>query len=136
MTRALACSTAAALFATVPAHAGDSTVRQAFRAGLAATRPGDFHARARLVKQTLERLRRDDTRSSSGREGRGLAVGGYLWALWGLRAQIEFVDEDNGLVAEATRDAARADRRWLHAAPRLRAAGKALGVPVGLVNGF
>ena len=53
-----------------------------------------------------------------------------------MRAQIEFVDEDAGAVAEAALDAARADRCWLHAAPRLRAAGKALGVPVGLVNGF
>lgn len=136
MTRVLACASAAALLAAAPAQAGDSSLRQAFRAGLTATRPGDFHGRARLVRQTLERLRHDDASSPSGREGRRLAVGGYLWALWGLRAQIEFVDEDSGQVAEATRDAARADRCWLHAAPRLRAAGKALGVPVGLVNGF
>jgi hypothetical protein len=36
----------------------------------------------------------------------------------------------------AARDAAHANRCWIRAAARLRAAGKALGVPVGLVNGF
>ena len=136
MTRALACAAAAALLAAAPAQAGDSTVRHVFRAGLVATHPGEFHARARLVRRTLERLRHDHASSPSGREARLDAIGGYLWALWGLRAQIEFVDEDSGQLAEATRDAARADRCWLHAAPRLRAAGQALGVPVGLVNGF
>jgi|1185.fasta_scaffold387425_2 hypothetical protein len=135
MTRALVCASAALLLAA-PASASDQTVRQTFRAGLAATHPGDFHVRARAVRQTLGKLRRDRPSSRSGQEGRRLAIGGYLWALWALRAQIEFVDEDSGQVAEATRDAARADRCWLHAAPRLRAAGEALGVPVGLVNGF
>ncbi len=135
MTRALVCATAA-LFLAGPASASDETVRQSFHAGLVATHPGEFHARARLLTRMLKRLRHDDASSPSGREARRLAIGGYLWALWGLRAQIEFVDEDSGQVAEATRDAARADRCWLQAAPRLRAAGKALGVRVGLVNGF
>lgn len=131
---ALVC--AAALLLAAPASASDETVRQSFHAGLAATHPGEFHARARLVIRTLERLRHDHATTATGRDARRLAIGGYLWALWGLRAQIEFVDEDSGQVAEATRDSARADRCWLHAAPRLRAAGSALGVPVGLVNGF
>ena len=135
MTRALVCASAALLLAG-PASASDETVRQSFRAGLAATHPGEFHARARLVTRTLERLRHDHATAATGREARRLAIGGYLWALWGLRAQIAFLEHDSGEVAMAARDAAHADLCWIRAAKRLRAAGKALGVPVGLVNGF
>jgi len=130
----LAC--AAALLLAAQASASDKTLRDSFRAGLAATRPGEFHARARLVTRTIERLRHDHAVTPTGRTARRRALGGYLWALWGLRAQIAFVEHDSGEVAMAARDAARADRCWIHAAARLRAAGKALGVPVGLVNGF
>jgi hypothetical protein len=136
MRRVLACATAASLLAAASAQAGDTTVRQAFRAGLVATHPGDFHVRARLVSRTLERLRHDRASSAPAREGRRLAIGGYLWALWGLRAQIAFAEHDSGEVVMAARDAGHADRCWIRAATRLRRAGKALGVPVGLVNGF
>jgi hypothetical protein len=122
--RALACVLAALVF-TGTADAG---VRHTFRSGLAAVQTGDYHVRARAARHTIARLRAEHAPPS--------AIGGFMWALWALRAQIEFVDNDSGRLAEATRDAARADRCWMHAGRLLRAAGSALGVPVGLVNGY
>ena len=124
MTRAIVCVVAA----LVIAPAADAGVRSTFRSGLGSVQTGDYHVRARAARHTIARLRAEHAPPR--------AIGGFMWALWALRAQIEFVDDDSGRLAEATLDAARADRCWMHAARLLREAGSALGVPVGLVNGY
>jgi hypothetical protein len=54
----------------------------------------------------------------------------------GIGSQLDFIENDSGEVAAATRDAVRADRYLTRGANRLRAAGRALGVQIGDLNGY
>jgi hypothetical protein len=65
-----------------------------------------------------------------------LALRGFEATLEGIRSQIEFSDNDSGEVAEATKDAKRADLYLRRGATLLRAAGAALGVRIGELNGY
>jgi hypothetical protein len=81
--------------------------------------------RAELLR-TLAQLRRDDASTPAGRRARRLAVAGFVATLRGVQSQIDFVDNDSGNVAAATRDAIRADRFLARGSRLLRAASRAL----------
>ena len=68
--------------------------------------------------------------------GRELALQGFEATLKGVRSQLDFSENDSGEVAAATRDAKRADRYLRRGANLLRAAGQALGVRIGELNGY
>ena len=82
--------------------------------------------RAELLR-TVARLRRDDASTPAGRRARRLGLAGFLATLRGVQSQIDFVDNDSGNVAAATRDAVRADRFLARGTRLLRAARRALG---------
>jgi hypothetical protein len=84
---------------------------------------------------TLAHLRRTHGTTAATRRGRELAIRGFEATLQGVRSLIDFDENDSGEVAAATRDAARADRYLTRGANRLRAAGRALGVQIGELNG-
>ena len=81
-------------------------------------------------------LRRVHGTTEGGRRGRELALRGFRATLEGIRSQIEFSDNDSGEVAEATKDAKRADLYLRRGANLLRAAGVALGIRIGELNGY
>lgn len=81
-------------------------------------------------------LRRVHGTTESARRGRELALRGFGATLEGIRSQIEFTDNDRGEVAEATKDARRADLYLRRGANLLRAAGTALGVRIGELDGY
>jgi hypothetical protein len=89
---------------------------------------------AELVR-VLERVRREHGTTPGSQRGRELAIQGFEATLKGVRSELDFDENDSGEVAAATRDAARADRYLTRGANRLRAAGRALGVQIGEVNG-
>jgi hypothetical protein len=74
----------------------------------------------------LAKLRRDHATSESTRRARTLAIRGFAAKLKSIAAEREFDENDSGEVAEATRDAARADAYRARADKLLRAAEKAL----------
>ena len=84
----------------------------------------------------LAHLRRAHGTTAGARRGRELALQGFEATLKGTRSQLEFSENDSGEVAEATRDAKRADRYLRRGANWLRAAGQALGVRIGELNGY
>ena len=135
--RSLACVivVAALCLAAPAAQASDGSLRWTLHAGLASI---GKYKRERLEPRlvvTLAALRADRASTPPGRDGRSLAIDGFSAALRAVRAELEFYNEDSGRLAEATKDASRADRNWKLAAHLLRQAGNALGVPVGRVNG-
>jgi hypothetical protein len=81
--------------------------------------------RAELLR-TVVRLRRDDASTSDGRRAKRLALAGFVATLRGVQSQIDFVDNDSGNVAAATRDAVLADRFLARGARLLRAANRTL----------
>jgi hypothetical protein len=90
---------------------------------------------AELV-QLVAHLRRAHGTTASARRGRELALEGFEATLKGTRSQLDFIENDSGEVAAATRDAKRADLYLRRGANRLREAGRALGVRVGELNGY
>jgi len=89
---------------------------------------------AELVR-TLAHLRRAHGTTAGTRRGRELAIQGFEATLKGVRSELDFSENDSGEVAAATRDAARADRYLTLGANGLRAAGRALGVRIGTLDG-
>ena len=83
------------------------------------------------LNETLKRLR-----SAHDGTARRLAIGGFEATLRGVEARIDFVENDSGNVAAATRDSQRADAGFSRGARLLRAAGRLLGVRVGELNGY
>ena len=81
-------------------------------------------------------LRRVHGTTPRARRARRLALQGIAATLEGIESQLEFSENDSGEVAEATKDAKRADRYLRLGANRLRAAGRALGVRIGDINGY
>jgi hypothetical protein len=84
----------------------------------------------------LAHLRRAHGTTTSSRRGRELALRGFEATLKGVRSQLDFSENDSGEVAAATRDAKRADLYLRRGANWLRAAGHALGVRIGELNGY
>ena len=72
-------------------------------------------------------LRSENASSDSGRRARTLAIAGFEAKLRSVSAEREFYENDSGEVAEATKDAARADANRKRATDLLRAAEQALG---------
>jgi hypothetical protein len=91
--------------------------------------------RAELVRLTAH-LRRLHGTTPSARRARELALQGFEATLEGTRSQLDFIENDSGEVAAATRDAKRADRFLRRGANWLRAAGQALGIRIGELNGY
>ena len=75
----------------------------------------------------VAKLRADRPTSESKRRARALAVSGFTAKLTSVRAEREFYENDSGQVAEATIDAARADKFRTHADSLLHDAEQALG---------
>ena len=118
------------------ARASDASVKATLIRGVAQIR----HVRPaekldRQLVRTLRSLRRDRASTPTGRRGRRLAIAGFTWTRKGLEAQLDFINNDSGNIEAATRDAKRADHYLNGGASRLRAAGRAFGLRIGLLNG-
>ena len=72
--------------------------------------------------------------STVGERARVLAMQGFEATIKGTRSQLDFIENDSGEVAAATRDAERADRYLTLGANRLRAAGQLLGIQIAKLN--
>ena len=83
----------------------------------------------------LARLRRTRGSTADGRRARDLAIQGLESTLEGVKSLIAFDENDSGNIEAATRDAKRADRFLKRGANQLRAAGTALGLRIGDLNG-
>ena len=133
---ASAVAIAAAVLTPAAAAASDAAVKRDLARGVAQIRT--THAQralaARLVA-TVKRLRADAASTAAGRRARTLAIRGFGWTLRGIRAQLDLVENDSGNIERAVRDAVRADRYLDRGARLLRAAGRALGIRVGKLNG-
>lgn len=106
---------------------GDATVERDITRGL--TDIQSVHDRKVLqakLTAVLAKLRRDQANSELKRRARALAIQGFEAKLKSISAEREFYENDNGQVAEATRDAARADAYRARADTLLRAAEQAL----------
>jgi hypothetical protein len=125
----------AALLPLPGAHASDGSLRWTLKTGVAAIGKYKRERLAPRLVVTIAALRADHPTTVPGRDGRALAIDGFRAAQRAVSAELEFYNEDSGRLAEATKDASRADRNWQQAARLLRQAGNALGVPVGRVNG-
>ena len=105
----------------------DATVEQDIARGLSDIQ--SVHDRKVLqakLTALLAELRRDHATSESTRRARALAIRGFAAKLESIAAEREFDENDSGEVAEATRDAARADAYRVRADNLLRAAETAL----------
>jgi hypothetical protein len=87
------------------------------------------------LTRTLARLRRTHASTAAGRRARALSLEGIESTLEGVKSLIAFDENDRGNIEAATRDARRADRFLRRGANQLRAAGSALGLRIGDVNG-
>jgi len=116
-----------ALVAGCGGTSGDSTVERDIARGIADIQSADDRKvlQAELTA-LLAKLRRDEASSESTRRARALAIRGFEAKLKSIAAEREFDENDSGEVAEATRDAARADAFRARADTLLRAAEQAL----------
>jgi hypothetical protein len=106
-------------------------VKGPFTEGVTAIRTTRDYERLRTrLEATIARLR------ATHGQGRTLALRGFEATLRGVEARIDFVQNDRGNIAAATRDAKRADAGFGKGARLLRAAGRLLGVRVGRLNGY
>jgi hypothetical protein len=112
----------------------DASIGDTFREGTRAMRTERGTALERKLEATLKTLRRDQASTPDGRRGRRLAIEGFKWALVSIRAELEFQFEDSGRLAEATKDARRADTARRKSERLLHAAGRVLGVEVGRLD--
>jgi hypothetical protein len=132
----LAAATAAG-FPASPAAASDATIKASILRAVADIRntPSEAKLDGRLAR-VLTRLRSDRGSTAAGRTARTLAIGGLTWTRRGLQARLDFIRNDSGNLPAAVRDARAADRRLKRGAALLRSAGKALGVRIGMLNGY
>ena len=115
----------------------DTAVKQELLRGVAQIRAtNDRRKLQALLTRTLARLRHTRGSTADGRRARELAVQGLESTLEGLKSLIDFDENDSGNIEAATRDAKRADRFLKRGANRLRAAGSALGIRIGDLNGY
>jgi hypothetical protein len=119
------------------AQASDASVKATLLRGVAQirhARPAEKLKLDRQLVRALTSLRRDRAATPAGRRGRRLAIAGFTWTRKGIKAQLDFINNDSGNIEAATRDAKRADRYLNGGASRLRAAGRAFGLRIGRIN--
>jgi hypothetical protein len=107
---------------------GDARVEHDIRRGL--VQIASVHDRKALeakLAAVVTGLRSESASSESARRARALAIAGFEAKLRSVSAEREFYENDSGQVAEATKDAARADANRKRATDLLRAAEHALG---------
>jgi polyisoprenoid-binding protein YceI len=107
---------------------GDTTLERDIQRGIAQIQ--SVHDRKALQEKLtalVAKLRHDAAGSQSARRARALAVRGFEAKLTSVKAEREFYENDSGQVAEATVDAARADKYQQRADELLRAAQQAIG---------
>jgi hypothetical protein len=132
--RALPAVAAAAL--AVVTSCGDSPgkaeVKAVFEDGVSAIRTTQDYEQLRArLRHTIARVR-----STPDGDARALAIRGFEATLRGVQSRIDFHENDRGNITAATRDAKRANAALARGATLLRAAGRLLDVPVGLLNGY
>jgi len=115
----------------------ETKVRQTFLRGIGEIKEPQTAQKLhhRLVR-TLMSLRSTDTTTTAGGRGKALATRGFTWTLRGVEARLEIARNDSGNLEASVHDAERSDRAFRHGARLLRAAGRALDVRVGRLNGF
>jgi hypothetical protein len=86
--------------------------------------------------RTLGKLRTERASTTTGCTAKRLAIQGFSWMLRGVEARLEITTNDSGNLEASVHDAKRADRDMRKGAGFLRAAGRALGVRIGRLNGF
>ena len=91
---------------------------------------------AAQLSRVITSLRNERGSTAAGERARTVALGGFELTLKGVGSQIDFIDNDRGEVAAATRDARRADRYLGRGADRIRRAGLALGIQIGELDGY
>ena len=100
------------------------------------SRSGPVHDRKLLqakLTAIVAKLQRERASSTSMRRARALAIRGFQAKLTSVKAEREFYENDSGEVAEATIDAARANRFQTRADALLARAAAALGSGQGRV---
>jgi hypothetical protein len=115
----------------------ETKVRQTFLRGIGEIKEPQTaqELHGRLVR-TLASLSSTDTTTTAGGRGKALATGGFAWTLRGIDARLEMARNDSGNLEASVHDAERSDRALRRGARLLRAAGRALDVHVGRLNGF
>jgi hypothetical protein len=122
-----AAAAALALVLLVGCGSSSSAVERDVRRGMAQIRDTRDAKKLRSeLRATLASLRRDDPSGAAERRARALAIRGFAATLVGVQSRIDFMDNDSGNVAAATRDAIRSDRYLARGARLLRAASRAL----------
>jgi hypothetical protein len=95
----------------------------------------DDRLRAKLAR-TLAQLRSVSATTPEARTARRLAIAGFASTISGIESRLAISRNDSGELAAAARDTIRAERSLKLGADRLRAAGRALGLHVGSLNGY
>jgi hypothetical protein len=136
VTKAFLVALAAIVLVACGSSGSDDAVRKTFRSGVAQIPSTPDPSRLQVkLKATIHDLERGRARSTASRRGRALALAGFRATLRGVETQLSMRIHDSGKLEAAVRDAKRADRYLNRGARLLRAAGRELGVRVGLVNG-
>jgi hypothetical protein len=111
-------------------------VEKIFRDGVAQIRTAQpSRALRNQLARTLSRLHKEHPSAGEDRRGKALAIRGFTLTLGGIQARLDMAAKDSGKLEAAVRDARRSDRYLNRGAEVLRAAGRALDVPVGVLNG-
>jgi hypothetical protein len=125
----LGCSCGSSNSAT---SAADASVKHDLLRGVAVNRK-------RLETQLggiVASLRGERGSTTAVERARKVALAGFQLTRKGVRSQLDFSENDRGEVAAAARDARRADRYLGSGADRLRLAGLALGIQIGMLDGY
>jgi hypothetical protein len=115
----------------------DAAVSAALLQGVAQIRHtqdlDELHAK---LARTRGRLRSARAATADGRRARGLALRGFTSTLQGIESELAFIRNDSGNVPGATKDAMQTAHSRKHGAVLLRAAGRALGLRLGSLDGY
>jgi hypothetical protein len=127
---------AAALTVLAGCGSSDSPVQKTFREGVAQIKAPQTAARLRdQLVRTLASLRSEHPSTVGEQRGKALAIRGFTATRLGIQARLDMAANDSGKLEAAVRDARRSSRYLDRGARLLRAAGRALEVQVGLLEG-
>jgi hypothetical protein len=118
-------------------NAANAELKATFLRGVAQIRrtPDEEKLQDKLLRILVD-LRSHRAATHVEEHARTLAIRGFASTLRGVERRIAFIRNDRGNIEAATRDARRADRFLQKGATFLRAAGRALDVEVGSLNGY